>query len=215
MALQLAVQSRDTQGKHRNRRLRQSGKIPGVLYGHGLECVSLSVAADVLTAAIRHGSRLVSLTGAVNESAFIRDLQWDTWGTHIVHVDFTRISEHEIVEVRVPVELRGESPGVREGGVVVQHIHEVEIACPASVIPERLAVNINHLMIEQSILLGSIELPEGAKILSGDLEEAVVECIIPKEMPEEGAAEAVPGEPEVIGAKETEEEESEEKKEKK
>ena len=125
------------------------------------------------------------LTGAVNESAFIRDLQWDTWGTHIVHVDFTRISEHEIVEVRVPVELRGESPGVREGGVVVQHIHEVEIACPASVIPERLAVNINHLMIEQSILLGSIELPEGAKILSGDLEEAVVECIIPKEMPED------------------------------
>ena len=97
-----------------------------------MENVSLAVAADALTAAIRHGSRLVSLTGAVNESAFIRELQWDTWGTHIVHVDFTRISEHEIVEVRVPVELRGEAPGVREGGVIVQHIHEVEIACPAS-----------------------------------------------------------------------------------
>ncbi|MFZ1934979.1 MAG: 50S ribosomal protein L25 [Thermoguttaceae bacterium] len=212
MALQLAVESRNTQGKHRNRRLRQSGKIPGVLYGHGLECVPLSVAADVLTAAIRHGSRLVSLTGAVNESAFIRDLQWDTWGTHIIHVDFTRISEHEIVEVRVPVELRGESPGVRAGGVVVQHIHEVEIACPASVIPEKLAVNINQLMLEQSILLGSIELPEGAKILADDLEVAVVECIIPKEVPEEGAAgEAASGEPEVIGAKETEGEEAEEK----
>ena len=77
--------------------------------------------ADELETALRHGSRLVSLTGAVNESAFIRELQWDTWGTHIVHVDFTRISEHEIVEVRVPVELRGEAPGVREGGVVVQH----------------------------------------------------------------------------------------------
>jgi large subunit ribosomal protein L25 len=211
MALQLAVESRDTQGKHRNRRLRQSGKIPGILYGHGLECVPLSVAADVLTAAIRHGSRLVSLTGAVNESAFIRDLQWDTWGTHILHVDFTRISEHEIVEVKVTVELRGESPGVREGGVVVQHIHEVEIACPASAIPEKLAVNINHLMLEQSILLGSIALPEGAKVLSGDPDDVVVECIVPKEMPEEGAAEAVPGEPEVIGAKEKEGEESEEK----
>ena len=139
MALQLAVEPRDTQGKHDNRRLRQSGKIPGILYGHGLEYVPLAVAADALTAAIRHGSRLVSLTGAVNESAFIRDLQWDTWGTHIIHVDFTRISEHEIVEVRVPVELRGEAPGVREGGVVVQHVHEVEIACPASVIPEKLA----------------------------------------------------------------------------
>jgi large subunit ribosomal protein L25 len=211
MALQLAVEHRDSQGKHRNRRLRQSGKIPGILYGHGLECVPLSVAADALSSAIRHGSRLVSLAGAVNESAFIRQLQWDTWGTHIVHVDFTRISEHEIVEVRVPVELRGESPGVREGGVIVQHIHEIEIACPASVIPEKLAVNINHLLLEQSILLNSLELPEGAKVLAADLEVAVVECIIPKEMPEEGAGEAVPGEPEVIGAKEKEEGEAEEK----
>jgi large subunit ribosomal protein L25 len=211
MALELAVESREAQGKHGNRRLRQSGKIPGILYGHGLECVPLSVAADVLTAAIRHGSRLVSLTGAVTESAFIRDLQWNTWGTHIVHVDFTRISEHEIVEVRVTVELRGESPGVREGGVVLQHIHEVEIACPASVIPDKLAVNINHLMLDQSVLLGNIELPEGAKILADDLEAVVVECVVPKEMPEEGAAEAVPGEPEVIGAKESEEGESDEK----
>ena len=166
MALQLAVQSRDTQGKHRNRRLRQAGKIPAVLYGHGLENVSLSVGTEELTAAIRHGSRLVSLTGAVSESAFIRELQWDTWGTHIVHVDFTRISEHEIVEVRVPVELRGEAPGVREGGVVVQHVHEVEIACPASVIPERLAGNVNQLVLNGSILLSALQLPEGAKILA-------------------------------------------------
>jgi large subunit ribosomal protein L25 len=209
MALQLAVESRDTQGKHRNRRLRQSGKIPGILYGHGLECVPLSVEADVLTAAIRHGSRLVSLTGAVNESAFIRQLQWDTWGAHIVHVDFTRISEHEIVEVRVPVELRGESPGVREGGVVVQHIHEVELACPASVIPEKLAVNINHLMLNESILLSGLQLPEGAEVLAADLEAIVVECVIPVEMPEEGEGEGV-AEPEVIGAKEKEGEEAEE-----
>jgi large subunit ribosomal protein L25 len=209
MALQLAVESRDTQGKHRNRRLRQSGKIPGVLYGHGLESVSLSVAADVLSSAIRHGSRLVSLTGAVNESAFIRELQWDTWGTHIVHVDFTRISEHEIVEVRVPVELRGESPGVREGGVVVQHIHEVELACPASGIPEKLAVNVNHLMLNESVLLSGLKVPEGAKVLAADMEAVVVECVIPVEMPEEGEGEGAAGEPEVIGAKEKEGEEEE------
>ena len=174
-----------------------------MLYGHGLECVPLSVEADVLTAAIRHGSRLVQLTGAANESAFIRELQWDTWGKHIVHVDFTRISEHEIVEVRVPIELRGESPGVREGGVVVQLVHEVELACPASAIPEKLAVNINHLPLNGTVTLAGLELPEGAKILAADMEAIVVQCIVPVEMPEEGAAgEAAAGEPEVIGAKE-------------
>jgi large subunit ribosomal protein L25 len=212
MALQLAVQSRDHRGKHGNRRLRLAGHVPAVLYGHGLECVPLSVEADVLSAAIRRGSRLVQLTGAANESAFIRELQWDTWGTHIVHVDFTRISEHEIVEVRVPIELRGESPGVREGGVVVQHVHDVELACPASAIPEKLAVNINQLPLEGTVKLGELELPEGAKILAADLEAVVVECVVPVEAPEEGAAaEAAPGEPEVIGAKEKEETEPEEK----
>ena len=60
-------------------------------------------------------------------------------------------------------------------------------------------------MLEQSILLSSLELPEGAKILAADMEAVVVQCIIPVEMPEEGAAEAVPGEPEVIGAKAEEE----------
>jgi large subunit ribosomal protein L25 len=210
MALQLAVESRTSQGKHHNRRLRQSGKIPGVLYGHGLENVSVAVSADELTAAIRHGSRLVSLTGAVSESAFIRDLQWDTWGAHIVHVDFTRISEHEIVEVRVPVELRGEAPGIREGGVVVQHVHEVEIACPAAVIPEKIAVNVNHLKLNDTILLSNLVLPEGASIQAADLDEVVVECMVPIEMPEEGEGEAAPGEPEIIGAKEKEGEESDE-----
>jgi large subunit ribosomal protein L25 len=205
MALSLAVQPRETKGKHRNRRLRQAGQIPAVLYGHGLECVPLSVEADVLTSAIRHGSRLVGLTGAVNESAFIRELQWDTWGTHIVHVDFTRISEHEIVEVRVSVELRGEAPGVREGGVVVQLIHEVEIACPASAIPDKLNVNINHLALDQKILLKELELPQGAKVLAADLEAIIVECIVPVEQPEEAAGEAAAGEPEVIGAKPSEE----------
>jgi large subunit ribosomal protein L25 len=210
MALELAVQPRDIQGKHHNRRLRLSGRIPAILYGHGLECVPLAVESEALTAAIRHGSRLVSLTGAVSESAFIRELQWDTWGTHIVHVDFTRISEHEIVEVRVPVELRGEAPGVREGGVVNQLIHDVEISCPAGSIPEKLRININHLKLEESITLSAIELPQGAKMLVEDLEAIVVECVVPQELPEEGAAEALAGEPEVIGAKKEEEGESEE-----
>ncbi len=210
MTLELVVELREPGGKRNARRLRQAGKIPAILYGHGLECVPLSVAADAISSVIRHGGRLVTLTGAVNESAFIRDLQWDTWGLHLLHVDFTRISAHEIVEVKLPVELRGESPGVREGGAIVQHIHEVELACPAALVPEKLTVNINHLQLNGAILLKELEIPQGAKILASDLETVVVECVVPQEMPEEVAAEAAPGEPEVIGAKPKEEEEEEE-----
>jgi large subunit ribosomal protein L25 len=212
MAEQMTVELRDRRGKLNNRRLRRSGKIPAVLYGHGQENVCLSVSAESLGATLRHGSRLVDLTGAVSESAFIRDMQWDTWGTHVLHVDFTRISADEVVEVTLSIELRGEAPGIREGGVIEQLIHDVEIACPAASIPEKLQVNINHLKLGDSINLAALPLPQGARLLVEDLEAIVVQCVVPAELPEEAAAEAEAVEPEIIGAKKEEEEEKEEEK---
>jgi large subunit ribosomal protein L25 len=128
-----------------------------------------------------------------------------------LHVDFTRISAAEVVEVALIIELRGEAPGVREGGVVDQLIHDVQISCPAGSIPEKLQVNINNLKLEDKITLAQLQIPQGAKLLVEDMEAIIVQCIVPQELPEEGAAEALPGEPEVIGAKK--EEEGEEKEE--
>ncbi len=207
MPEQLHVTARETRGKHQSRRLRRGGQIPAVLYGHGLEPVALAIATDQLDAAVRHGSRLVDLTGAVSESAFIRELQWDTWGTTIVHVDFTRISVDELVKVVVTIELRGEAPGVKTGGVVEQLIHQIELECPAGSIPDKLHVNVNNLKLDEAIKLASLELPAKARAF-GDPEAIVVHCIVPVEKPEEGeeaAAAAAPGEPEVIGAKPEEE----------
>ena len=211
MAEQMLVELRDQRGKLNNRRLRRSGKIPAVLYGHGEENVCLDVSAETLSTALRHGSRLVDLTGAVNESAFIRDVQWDTWGTHVLHVDFTRISADEVVEVTLTIELRGEAPGVREGGVVDQLVHQVTIECPAGSIPEKIVVNINNLKLGDTIAVAALELPEGARVL-GEPDIVAVQCVLPVEKPEELAAEAAPGEPEIIGERKKEEgEEAEEK----
>ena len=111
MAELLQVELRDSRGKRNARRNRRSGKLPAVLYGHGQETVSLLVSSERFLAAVRHGARLVKLSGAVEDQAFIREIQWDTWGLHALHVDFTRVSEHEKVQVEVTVELRGEAPG--------------------------------------------------------------------------------------------------------
>jgi large subunit ribosomal protein L25 len=204
MAESLSVERRDKHGKLNNQRLRRAGKTPAVLYGHGLENLSLMVSAEALAAAVRHGARLVNLTGAVEESAFIRELQWDTWGTHVLHVDFTRISVDEEVEITVSIELRGEAPGVREGGIIEQFIHDVEIACLAGAIPEKLRANVNQLKLDEKITLAQLELPQGTRLLTDDLEAVVVLCKLPAEEPEEATAEAAPGEPEVIGAKKEE-----------
>lgn len=206
MPEQLNVERRNIQGKRNSRRLRASGRIPAVLYGHGQENVSLSVAEDELKGVIRHGSRLVNLTGAASESAFIRELQWNTWGTEVLHLDLTRISLDEKVEIEVVVEIRGEAPGVKAGGVVEQLVHQIKMECPAGSIPEKLTVSINHLNLDETILASALTLPEGATLLS-DPEMVVVQCVVPTEAPEEAAAEAAPGEPEVIGAKKEEEEE--------
>ncbi|MBN2473955.1 MAG: 50S ribosomal protein L25 [Pirellulales bacterium] len=203
MAEVLNVTFRETRGKHNAKRLRKAGSIPGVLYGHGEKNVSLAVPADQLDMLVHHGSRLVKLAGAVSESAFIRDVQWDTWGTHVLHVDFTRVSEDEKVELQVSVELRGEAPGVRQGGVVEQLIHEVQLECPAGKIPEKIVVSVNDLELHDSVTVADLKLPAGAAV-PGDQTVVVVQCVEPVEMPELEAAEAVSGEPEVIGAKEEE-----------
>jgi large subunit ribosomal protein L25 len=204
MAEQLTVVARDQNGKHNTRRLRRSGHTPAILYGHGLENVCLAVPSDALETALRHGTRMVALTGAVNESAFIRDLQWDTFGTQVLHVDLTRISADELVQVQLSIELRGEAPGVKAGGVIEHLVHTVEVECPAAAIPDKLYVNINHLALEQTIVLGQLELPEKAKVF-GDPETVIVQCVVPVEKPEEEAEAAGAGEPEVIGAKKEEE----------
>jgi len=209
MAETLEVQLRKDLGTRNTRRLRRTGAVPGVLYGHGQETVSLSVHSEELDSAVRHGSRLVNLAGAVSERAFIRDVQWDVYGLHVTHVDFSRISEHELVQVRVALDLRGEAPGVKTGGVIKHLIHELEVECEVTAIPEKLFVNINQLKLGDAITVAQLELPPGVKVFE-EPEEIVVECVEPAVEEEEVAAEAVAAEPEVIGRKKEAEEEAEE-----
>jgi len=205
MAEVLNVELRKTQGKRNSRRLRAAGSIPAVLYGHGQESINLSVPAHEIEAAVRHGSRLVMLSGAVDQQAFIRDLQWDTWGMSVLHVDFSRVSEHERVQVQVTLELRGEAPGLKEGGVVEQLVHQIELECEVTQVPEKLEINVNHLDLDESITAGALELPSTATIGCPE-DTVIVQCVVPAAVEEEVAeVEGAEVEPEVIGRKPGEE----------
>ena len=211
MAGELQVELRETRGRRSAERLRKAGVVPAVLYGHGRQNVALSVPAGPLHAMVQQGSRMVTLAGGVEESAFIREVQWDTWGTHLLHVDFNRVSADEKLEVAVTIELRGEAPGAKAGGVVTQSVHEVRLECPAGSIPNRLRVNINGLELDASISIADLQLPEGATVI-GDQSTVVVNCAEPAaELEEPEAGEAAAEEPEVLGRKEEEKEEGKEK----
>jgi large subunit ribosomal protein L25 len=208
MAETLNVKARESGGSREARRLRKAGRIPAVLYGHGEATRPLLLTADEIASVVRHGGRVVELKGDVNEKAFIRELQFDTFGTHVLHVDFTRVSEHERIEVKVTVELRGQAAGVKEGGVVEHFVHEVEIECEALSIPEKLELNIQNLKVGDSLNSSDIPLPPGVRLVS-DPDTMVVHCIQAREEEEEGAGAGATAEPEVIGRK-AEEDEAEE-----
>lgn len=203
----LNVVKRDFVGTKRNRRLRKAGMIPAILYGHGKENISLSVPEQDVNAAIRHGSHFVSLGGDLSEDALIKEVQWNAFGTDVLHLDLTRVDRSESVDVTVTLELRGEAPGTNQGGVVQHQLHSVDIRCPVISLPDKLEVAINSLELNGTISAGEVELPEGATLITA-ADALVVQCVEPTIVEETEADGAAPSEPEVIGAKPTDEEES-------
>ena len=214
MAETLNVNQRQPHGKHEARRLRRAGSIPAILYGHGEESVSLTLASDQFEASLRHGAKVVDLNGDAEGKALLQDVQWDTFFQHVVHVDLLRVRAGEKVKIDVPVELRGEAAGVRDGGLLEQMIHSIEIEVALDVIPDKLHLNVKNLQIGGQLTAKDIvDLPAGATILS-DEDAMIVQCIMRAEEEEEAAPaeEGAAAEPEVIGkGKEEEEEEGEEK----
>ena len=206
MAEILNVAVRQEHGKRRVRRMRLNGHIPAVLYGHGKENVSLSVAKQALTAALRHGARLVELQGGTKQTALIRDVQWDPFGVDVLHVDLVRVSAHERIETSLSLELRGEAPGISQGGIVEQLAREVTISCSVASIPEKLNLNINSLELGQSLTAADLPLPAEVTLVTPP-ETVLAHCVKPQfeAEEEETPIAADTAEPEVIGRKEEEE----------
>ena len=218
MAEQLQTEIRDDRGTKNARRLRQSGKTPAILYGHGKENVAIAIDSSSLEAILRRGQRLIELAGAVNENAFVRDVQWDTYGVNLLHMDLTRVREDDTVEIDVSIELRGTAPGVSSGGVVSQAIYSITLECPVMEIPEKLEVNINELQLEEIITVADIEIPANCTLIS-DPGTLAVQCVVRMEDEEEVEGDDVEGtedgeqvvssEPELIGGRPEDDDESE------
>jgi large subunit ribosomal protein L25 len=215
-AVVLVAEPRSTRGKQAARKLRRTGKVPAVLYGHKEETLSVALPLEEVEKAIRRGVRVVDLkAGGKEEKALIRDVQWDHLGKDLMHVDFARVAADERIVISVPIQLRGTAPGVTAGGVLDQPLYSLSVECLAISIPESIRVNIGELQMDMAIHVRDLVLPPDVKAMT-DAEAIVVHVTKPALEPEAPvaapeAAEQV--EPEVIGQKEKaakeEEEESE------
>ena len=211
MSEAIEVETRQSLGKRANRRLRDSGKLPAVLYGHKEPAVSLAIPMERFNLVVRHGTKLLDLSGAASGQALLQHLHWDPFGKEVLHVDLLRVSAGDRVNVEVPIEMKGESPGGMNGGIVELLMHSVAIEVSPAAIPDRLHIHIGNLQIGETLTLADLmDLPEGATLLE-ESDAAVVHCVAPAgESEEEEGAEAESAEPEVIAKRKAEDEAEEE-----
>lgn len=214
----LAVEPRAVLGSRGSRRLRQTGKVPVVLYGLKRDNVALLAGEKALREVLRSGARIVSLRwDSQEEVALLRDLQYDAMGREILHADFVRIAMDKRIELKVRLELKGTPLGISEGGVLEQTLREVLVECLPTTIPDKLVADVSGLVLGSSLALKDVVLPPDVKIAHEHLEVPVaivrkpIEEVAKPAVEEEEAAK----EPEVITRKPKEEEEEEEKAEKK
>jgi large subunit ribosomal protein L25 len=203
------------QGTGASRRLRRSGKVPGILYGanKGAEVIELDHKAIMLQLRHEafHASILTMNIDGKKQSVLLRDIQMHPWKREVLHIDFQRVDAKQKIHMRVPLHFVNAeiSPGVKLGGGVVNHVMaELEVSCFPADLPEFVEVDVAELELGHSVHLSDLKLPggvESVQLTRGD--DAVVATVqVPRAIvePEEEAAVGAEGdEAEAAGAGET------------
>ena len=215
-ALKIRVEPRDPAknkgtGTRVVRRLRKEGRVPAVIYGHKQAVVPISLAHDDVWQMIKAASHLAELDlGDKTETVLIRDVQWDNLGKQILHLDFARVSAEELIETDVNLEIRGQAPGVAEGGILEQLRHKLPVKCPAGAIPDSIKVDVSHLKVDEGIHVRDLTLPPGVTV-DADPDLLIIHVVVrgaQEETAETPAAEAAT-QPEVIKPERKEKEKAE------
>ena len=217
ISFELDAEFREDQGKGASRRLRHSGKVPGILYGGKRDARALVVDHTKLAQLMdneRFYSTILALkVGNQQQAAVLKDVQRHPYKNQIVHIDFQRVLEDEKIKMQVPLHFKGgaESKGVKEQGGVLGHVrNDVEVLALPKDLPEFLEVDVSGLEINQVTKLSDLKLPAGVELvdLLAKRDGPVASIHMPRVEEEEApavdeaaaAAAAVPGAAPAAGA---------------
>ena len=181
-------------GSAASRRLRAADRIPGVLYGHGMEPVSLSVARRDLRVAISgpagQNTILTLSVDGKSYNAVIKELQRHPVRRTVSHIDFVQINLSEEIVMQIPVHLTGTAKAVLSaGGLVDPAVDTIEVRATPANVPNEINVDITDMTPDQVIRLADIALPKGV-VATGDPDMPVVTVILSRAAVESAQAEA-------------------------
>jgi large subunit ribosomal protein L25 len=196
----LDVRSRAADGSRAARRLRRSGRVPGVLYGGGGDAVGFDVDARDLRLALAGSGAVLDLSvdGAKATPVVLKEAQRDPVRGQTVHVDLLRVRLDEAIHAVVPLELEGvdDAPGVKEGGILEQIVRELNVEALPTAIPEAIVHAVGEMQIGETIGLDEVAMPDGVVLLD-EVEEVVVATLSPPRLQAE--AEELEAETELVG----------------
>ncbi len=205
----MKVAQRDV-GKSSTKKIRSDGKVPGIFYGRGIKPLPLSVDAKTLTTII-HGEAGTNVILKLDiegkgegETAIIKEIQKHPIKDFFFHIDFLKIAMDEKIQAKVPVNLVGESMGVKEGGVLQHGLWEIEVEAFPKDLPDSIEVDVSELEIGDSVRVTDLTVSADVAVLT-EPEETVASVVPPTELKEEELVEEEMLEPELIGAEGEEE----------
>ena len=181
------------------RKVRESGKIPAIIYGKAKESQPVAVDSIELIKTLRDEGKNTVLHLDVDGSShavMLYDMQTDPLKNEIIHADFHIVDMQADVQVEVPVHLTGEAQGVKDGGVLQQSLHEVTITAKPGNIPQSIDLDISNLGVNDTLYIKDLSTSSDYQFAQD--EEQVVASILPPQQEEEidSGEEQEPGQPE-------------------
>jgi large subunit ribosomal protein L25 len=217
----LQAEKREGRGKNEARRLRAQGKIPAVVYGAEKgKAVEIAVDPKALMRILHSESGVNTLIGLQLDGGstrvMVKEYQLDPIVHRLLHADFHQIAMDKAITVTVPIVLKGEAPGVKQQGGIVDFVNrEIEVEVLPAEIPESITVDISELMLHQGVRVRDLT-TEGAKWKPVSDEDMMIVHVVALKAEEEPApvaevAPVAPAEPEVIKKGKADKEEEKEK----
>ena len=193
MQYEFNAQPRTLQGTGASRRLRRTGRVPGVVYGGEKPAQAIDIDHNEIWHKLRkeafHSSVLTMILAGANETVLLRDIQMHPFKRQILHLDFQRIDATHAIHQKVPLHFVNAdiAPGVKlQGGLVSHIINELDVKCLPGDLPEFIEVDLKELSAGHSIHVSALKLPKGVEAALHKGEDPVVVTIA---MPRGGAAE--------------------------
>ena len=181
---------RNSTGKGSARAARRAGRIPAIIFGDKKETISIDIEEREYKKIMNQSgifSRLLDLSvDGKSNLVLTRDIQFHPVSENPLHVDFLRIGKGSNINVSVPVSFVNEelSPGLKTGGVLNTVRFELELMCPADSIPEKIEINLEGLVVGDSIKISSVNLPDGVSSTITDRDFTIATIAAPTVMSE-------------------------------